>query len=103
MAVARVPMAQSFIRSGLSKLGAAHAMRGCMEAMHLPGALPWPTIAVEIGAGLPIVLGYRTRIVPLPLTGFCAMTARLFHPPFCDHRAPSSIDPTARTIAAWIP
>lgn len=84
MLAARVMMAQIFILSGLSKIGAAEAMRGYMEAMHLPGALLWPTIAFEIGAGALIALGYRTRIVALLLAGFCVTTALIFHHQFSD-------------------
>jgi putative oxidoreductase len=84
MAVARVLMALIFILSGLSKIGAADAMRGYMEAMHVPGALLWPTILFEIGAGLLIAVGYRTRIVATLLAGFCLLTASIFHNQFAD-------------------
>jgi putative oxidoreductase len=84
MAVARVLMALIFILSGLSKMGAADAVRGYMEAMHVPGALLWPTILLEIGAGLLIVVGYRTRIVATFLAGFCLLTAAIFHNQFAD-------------------
>ena len=84
MAVARVLMALIFILSGLSKIGAADAVRGYMEAMHVPGALLWPTILLEIGAGLLIVVGYKTRIVATLLAGFCLLTAAIFHNQFAD-------------------
>lgn len=84
MAAARVPMALIFILSGLSKIGAADAMRGYMEAMHVPGALLWPTILFEIGAALLIVVGYQTRIVATLLAGFCLLTAAIFHNQFSD-------------------
>lgn len=84
LAAARVPMALIFILSGLSKMGAADVMRGYMEAMHVPGALLWPTILFEIGAGLLIFVGYRTRIVATLLAGFCLLTAAIFHNQFAD-------------------
>jgi putative oxidoreductase len=84
MAIARVLMALIFILSGLSKIGAADAIRGYMEAMGVPGALLWPTIAFEIGAGLLTALGYRTRIIALLLSGFCLVTAVIFHHQFSD-------------------
>ncbi len=84
MAVARVLMALIFILSGLSKISAADAMRGYMEAMHVPGALLWPTILFEIGAGFLIVVGYQTRIVATMLAGFCLLTAAIFHHQFAD-------------------
>lgn len=84
MAIARVLMALIFILSGLSKIGAADAVRGYMEAMGVPGALLWPTIAFEIGAGVLVALGYRTRLVAFLLAGFCLMTATIFHHQFAD-------------------
>ena len=84
MATARVLMALIFILSGLSKLGAADAVRGYMEAMGVPGALLWPTIAFEIGAGVLVALGYRTRVIALLLAGFCLVTAAVFHHQFTD-------------------
>lgn len=84
MAIARVLMALIFILSGLSKIGAADAVRGYMEAMGVPGALLWPAIAFEISAGVLVALGYRTRIVACLLAGFCLMTAALFHHQFAD-------------------
>ncbi|QWP75901.1 DoxX family protein [Lysobacter sp. K5869] len=84
MSIARVLMALIFILSGLSKIGAADATRGYMEAMGVPGALLWPTIVFEIGAGLLIALGYRTRVVAALLVGFCLMTAAIFHHQFAD-------------------
>jgi len=84
MAIARILMALIFILSGLSKLGAADAVRGYMEAMGVPGALLWPTIAFEIGAGVLVALGYHTRVIALLLAGFCLVTAVIFHRQFAD-------------------
>lgn len=84
MVTARVLMALIFILSGLSKIGAADATRGYMEAMHVPGALLWPTILFEIGVGLLIVVGYGTRIAAALLAGFCLLTAGIFHSQFSD-------------------
>jgi len=83
-AIARVLMALIFILSGLSKLGAADAVRGYMEVMGVPGALLWPTVAFEIGAGALVALGYRTRAIALLLAGFCLVTAAIFHHRFAD-------------------
>lgn len=84
IAAARMLMALIFILSGLSKIGAADAIRGYMEAMHVPGFLLWPTIIFEIAAGLFVVLGYRTRVVAVMLAGFCVVTAAVFHNQFAD-------------------
>ena len=84
MAIARVLMALIFILSGLSKLGAADAVRSYMEAMGVPGALLWPTIAFEVGAGVLVALGYHTRVIALLLAGFCLVSAAIFHHQFAD-------------------
>ena len=84
MATARVLMALIFVLSGLSKIGATDAIRGYMEAMGVPGVLLWPTIAFEIVAGLLVALGYQTRIIALLLSGFCLVSAVIFHHQFAD-------------------
>jgi putative oxidoreductase len=84
MAIARVLMALIFMLSGLSKMAAVEATQGYMEAMGVPGILLWPTIAFEVGAGLLVALGYRTRLVAFLLAGFCLATAAIFHHQFAD-------------------
>ena len=84
VAVSCVLMASIFILSGLSKICAADAMRGYMEAMHVPGSLLWPTILFELGAGLLIIVGFQTHIVAALLAGFCLLTALIFHNQFSD-------------------
>ena len=78
-AAIRVLMAMIFILSGLSKIAAADTMRGYMEAMGVPGILLWPAILFEIGAGLLIIVRYKTRIVAALLAGFSVLTAAIFH------------------------
>ena len=78
-AAARIMMALIFVLSGVSKLGAADSMRGYMEAMGVPGMLLWPAILFEIGAGLLIIVRYKTRIVAALLAGFSVLTAAIFH------------------------
>ncbi len=41
--------------------------------------LIYPTILFEVGAGLAIMIGYRTRIVALALAASCLVTAFIFH------------------------
>jgi len=84
MLIARVLMALIFVLSGLSKIGAADATIGYMEAMGVPGILLWPTIIFEIVAGVLIILGYQTRIFAFLLAGFCLVSAAVFHHQFGD-------------------
>jgi putative oxidoreductase len=50
-----------------------------MQAFGVPGQLLPLAIAVELGGGLLILVGYQTRLAALLLAGFCVATAVLFH------------------------
>ena len=80
----RILIALIFVLSGLNKIGAIEGTQGYMEAMGVPGALVYPTILFEVGAGLAIVIGYQTRVVALALAGFCLVTAFIFHNDLAD-------------------
>ena len=80
----RILIALIFVISGLNKIGAIEGTQGYMEAMGVPGALIYPTILFEVGAGLAIVIGYQTRVVALALAGFCLVTAFIFHNDLAD-------------------
>jgi putative oxidoreductase len=55
-----------------------------MENHGVPGALLPLVILTELGGGLLIVCGYQSRLAALALTGFCILTALLFHTNFAD-------------------
>ncbi len=78
-APARVLMAIIFILSGVGKIGAFEATQGYMASVGVPGFLLAPTIAFELGAGLLLVIGLRTREIALLLAGFSFVTAFIFH------------------------
>lgn len=84
MVAARVLMALLFILSGVGKIDNPEAIRGYMEAMHLPAVLLWPTVVFEIGSGLLLIMGFKTRIVGWMLAGYCIVTAMIFHTQFSD-------------------
>jgi putative oxidoreductase len=77
--VARTLMAAIFILSALGKLGAPGPTQGYMAAFGVPGALLWPTMAFELGAGLLLLAGLYIRPVALLLAGFSLGTALVFH------------------------
>lgn len=77
--VGRLFLSLIFIMSGLNKAGAPEATIGYMEAMGLPGGLLWPTVLFEVGVGLAVVVGFKTRLAALALAGFSLITAILFH------------------------
>jgi putative oxidoreductase len=75
----RLLLALVFIKSGVGKLGNPEGVAAYIEQGGLPGVLVWAVIALEIGGGVMIVLGYRARVAALLLAGFCVATGVLFH------------------------
>jgi putative oxidoreductase len=75
-----------FLLSGVSKLAAAQATQGYIASVGLPLPLLGYLIAVvvEVGGGLMLLLGYRTRIAALVLAVFTVATAVFFHHAFGD-------------------
>jgi putative oxidoreductase len=85
--VGRLFIGLPFAVSGLSKLAAYGATIGFIASSSLP--LPPPlayagAVTVEIGCGLLVVAGYRTRIAAIVLALFCLATAAFFHTNFAD-------------------
>jgi putative oxidoreductase len=78
-APARILLSLLFILAGLGKLGSPETTAAYMQSFGLPGALLYPTIAFEIGAGLMLVLGLFTRPVAFLLAGFSVVSGVLFH------------------------
>ena len=83
-APARAFMAIIFILSGVGKIGAFEATQGYMEAFGLPGILLVPTILFEVGAGLALLVGFKTRYVAVLLAAFAIVSAVIFHTNFSD-------------------
>jgi putative oxidoreductase len=77
--VGRLLLAALFLHEAWSKLTAYSAALAYMQAFGVPGQLLPLAIAVELGCGLLILLGYQTRVAALVLAGFCLATAVLFH------------------------
>src|SRR5882724_12060784 len=70
-----------FAMSGLGKLAAYGPTTELIRAAGLPVA-PLAlvvAIAVELGGGLPLIAGFRTRLVAAALALFCIATALSFH------------------------
>jgi len=84
--VGRVLMASIFILSGLSKLAAAAATQGYIASAGLPApVLAYVVaVAVEVGGGLLLLVGYRARVVAAVLAVFTLATALAFHHAFGD-------------------
>ena len=80
----RLLLAAIFLHEAWSKLMGYAAAVAYTEAFGLPGWLLPGAIAVELGCGLMILLGYRTRLAALLLAAFCIVTAIVFHRNFAD-------------------
>ena len=85
-AVGRILIALIFVMSGLTKLGAAEQTQGYIAAVGLPFPLLGYLVALvtEIGVGLLLLVGYRTKIAAAWLAVFTIATAVFFHNNFAD-------------------
>lgn len=78
---ARISLAALFIVAGLGKLAGYEGVAGYMQSMGVPGGLLPFVIALELGGGLAIAVGYRTRLVAFLLAGFSLLSGLIFHSP----------------------
>ena len=75
----RILMSLIFILSGAHKIGAYAETTAYMNKMGAPGSLLPLVILTELGGGLLILVGWRTRAVALLLAGFSIVAGVLFH------------------------
>lgn len=75
----RVLMSTIFIMAGINKIGGYAGTQGYMESAGVPGMLLPLVIALEIGAGIALLLGWQTRIAAFLLAGFSILSALIFH------------------------
>lgn len=80
--VARVLLAQVFIVSGVGKLKAFAATAALMGNLGIPAPqlMLVLTIALELGGGVALILGWQARWLALAFFGFTFMTALIVHP-----------------------
>lgn len=84
--IGRVLMAAIFLISAFGKLAAPTGTIGYIASVGLPA----PTLAyaaalvAELGGGLLLVLGYRTRLVAAALAVFSVISAVFFHSALAD-------------------
>ena len=83
--IGRILLAHIFILAGINKLGTHYAQnQGHMESVGVPGMLLPLVILLELGGGLALALGLKTRLAAWALAAFCIATALLFHKDFGD-------------------
>jgi putative oxidoreductase len=69
---------------GVQKVTAVAATQGYMAAYGLSAVLLWPAAALELGGGVMLLLGLRTRQLCFVLACWCLLTAAIFHTAFAD-------------------
>jgi len=80
----RILLAGIFLASGLDKIMNFEATQGYMEAMNVSGSLLCPTIILEIGGAIGLILGWWARLAAFGLAVFTIIAAILFHGNFAD-------------------
>jgi len=80
----RVLLSVIFVTAGVSKIGTYAGTQGYMESMGVPGVLLPLVIALEVGAGLAVLIGWQTRISAFLLACFSVLSALIFHADFGD-------------------
>jgi putative oxidoreductase len=75
----RLLLAQLFIIEAVLKLADYPATEAYMIHYGVPVVLLLPAVALELGGGLSIALGWQARPAALALAGFCLATAAIFH------------------------
>ncbi|HUN12663.1 MAG TPA: DoxX family protein [Rhabdaerophilum sp.] len=77
----RIMLSAIFILSGFNKLKgfSGGGTQKYMEAMGVPGALLPLVIITELGFGLMVLIGFKTRLCAFLLAGFTLLSALLFH------------------------
>ncbi len=80
--VGRALIAIVFIVAGYNKIGGYEGTQGYMESVGVPGSLLPAVIAVELLAGIAVLVGYQAKIAALLLGGFTFLSAVIFHSDF---------------------
>ncbi|MFZ1106483.1 MAG: DoxX family protein [Hyphomicrobiaceae bacterium] len=79
LALGRLLLAALFILEGWSKLRGYEAAVAYMDRHGVPGLLLPAAIALELGGGAMIAVGWQTRIAAVALAAFSILAAILFH------------------------
>jgi putative oxidoreductase len=80
-ALGRVLLSLIFVLSGIGKLGALAATSAHMASAGIPYAsdLVWGAIALELGGGILLIVGFLTRLVAAAFFFYTLTLAVLFH------------------------
>lgn len=75
----RAMLAYIFIVSGWTYIGEYAAVAGYMAGQGVDQRLLPLVILTELGGGLLVLFGFKTRFAAIALLGFCLLTALFFH------------------------
>ena len=79
LVIGRLLLAALFVVEGWSKVRGYDAATAYMNRFGVSGALLPLVIALELGGGLMIAVGWQTRLAAAALAVFCILAAVLFH------------------------
>lgn len=84
--VGRIFLSALFVLAGINKAMAAAGTIAFIESkgLPLPQLVYAGTVALELGGGLLLLIGYQARLVGLAFAIFCVLTAVIFHPSLSD-------------------
>jgi putative oxidoreductase len=77
--IARAMLAYIFIIDGVEAIGNYAGVAQYMQANGVDGRLLPLVILTELGGGLMVLFGLKTRWAAIALFGFCLLTALFFH------------------------
>lgn len=82
--IGRLLLSSIFVIAGVQKIGNYDGGVAYMEAFGVPGVLMPLVIAAEVGLGLMLLAGFKTRLTAFLLGGFCVIAALIFHSDFAE-------------------
>ncbi|MBO0766656.1 MAG: DoxX family protein [Hyphomicrobiaceae bacterium] len=77
--IGRLLLASLFILEGWSKVRGYQQAAAYMDHFGVPSLLLPAAIALELGGGLMLAIGWQGRIAAAALSAFCVATAVIFH------------------------
>jgi putative oxidoreductase len=81
-ALGRILLSLVFVTAGIRKIGTIAATTATMQSHGIPHSdmLVWGAVALELGGGLALMLGFLGRLAALALFFYTGVLAVIFHP-----------------------